>query len=174
MTSDYTGDRLRSDKFLPQIIQIVGPYLLEPSTLEADTKEATDLMILRARDLRIGARVRRPGAFEAYGNQFTIRSKRERNKTELAKILEGWGDLLFYAHADEYDHRIAHWMIVDLDVFRGALLNHGGQIVSGEKSNKDGSSDFRWYDVRSFPNKDILLAASPALSSYLNLRADAA
>ena len=48
-----------SDIFLPQIKKIVGPLLLEPASFELDASEATDLVVLKARDMRIGCRVRR-------------------------------------------------------------------------------------------------------------------
>jgi hypothetical protein len=56
----YRRDRAWSDAFIPAIKKIVGPYLLEPSSFEIDAQQATDLIVLLARDLRIAARVRLP------------------------------------------------------------------------------------------------------------------
>ena len=48
-------------RFLPTIRRLVGPLLLVAAPLDLDMAEATDLLVLRARDLRIGCRVRRLG-----------------------------------------------------------------------------------------------------------------
>ncbi|MFD1158921.1 hypothetical protein [Roseovarius aestuarii] len=47
--------------FLPQIKRIVGCHLLETEPDPLDWHQATDLLMLDARDMRIAARVRRPG-----------------------------------------------------------------------------------------------------------------
>ena len=71
-----------------------------------------DLVILKARSMAIGVRVRRPGYAERFPGQFTIRSHRESGaKTELRKIVEGWGDWLFYGHADG-SGGISDWLLI--------------------------------------------------------------
>ena len=80
-------------QFVPTIKAIVGPRLLDIAPLELDVSEATDMLILRARDMRIGCRLCRPGYAERFPFEFTIRSMRNSDaKTELEKIIEGWGD----------------------------------------------------------------------------------
>ena len=95
----YRNDRSFSDLFIPEIKQIVGPRLLVESTFEVDTKQAEDLTVLLVDNKSIAARVRRPG-FLQYCHEFTIRSHRDSGAvTELAKIYDGWGEWMFYAHA---------------------------------------------------------------------------
>lgn len=102
----YREDRSWSDQFIPSIKQIVGPYLLVPASFELDAKEATDLLVFKARDIRIAARMRSAEYAERYPFDFTLRSSRDSgSETELSKIVAGWGDWLFYgfdggAHPD--------------------------------------------------------------------------
>lgn len=53
----YDANRAWSDRFLPHIKDAVGKHLLDTSPEPLDWHEATDLMMLDARDLRIAARV---------------------------------------------------------------------------------------------------------------------
>lgn len=163
--SSYQENRQWSDTMIPQIKQIVGPYLLGVADFEHDTKQATDLMILTARDMRIAARVRRPGFADRYPNEFTIRASRSSGyETELSKIVNGWGDWLFYGHADG-GNQIINWMLICLHAFRAALIRNamnGTQLKITEKANGDGTF-FKAFDVRSFPaNPPILVASNPA------------
>ncbi len=162
----YRADRQWSDRFIPQIKSIVGPLLLEPAPFEMDAKEATDLMVFRARDMRIAARIRRHGFFENYGNEFTIRARRDSGaETELSKIVNGWGDWFFYGHSCEFSADVLHWMLIDLDHFRAGLIRNsmnGVKLRSGDKPNGDGTY-FKWFDVRSFPqHPPLLIARSPS------------
>lgn len=158
----YQIDRSWSDQMLAQIKQIVGPFLLEPATFELDTKEATDLFILKARDMRIAARVRRPGYSEQYPYEFTIRSRRDSGaETELSKIVNGWGDWFFYGHATKSNF-IDRWWLIDLHAFRAALIQYDAMdrpFLFVEKRNFDGTS-FVAFDVRTFPNRPPILVAS--------------
>lgn len=152
--SSYTADRQWSDVMIPQIKQIVGPYLLEPASFDLDAKQATDLMVFSARDMRIAARVRRPGYADRYPFEFTIRCKRDSGaETELSKVVNGWGDWLFYGHADKANW-ICRWWLIDLDSFRAALIRsamNGVPIKVSDMSNGDGTY-FKAFDIRSFPD----------------------
>lgn len=86
MTFHYDINRQWSDRFLPQIKSIVGCHLLEAAPDLLDMRHATDLLMLDARDMRIAARVRRPGYSHRYPHQFTIRSRLPSGaETELSK-----------------------------------------------------------------------------------------
>lgn len=150
------------EKFLPAVKNIVGPLLLEPAPLELDMKEATDMMLLRARDMRIGCRIRRAGFADRYPWQFTLRSKRDSGaETEVAKIINGWGDWIFYGHAtmNELDS-LCRWFVIDLDAWRSHMIRNKKPIERGETSNGDGTS-FMWFDILSFPRTpDILVDSS--------------
>ncbi|MEM6277597.1 MAG: hypothetical protein AAF714_11685 [Pseudomonadota bacterium] len=68
LQNTYGANRAWSDQYLPEIRRLVGPHLLKPAPEDLDTKQATDLMLLDARDMRLAARVRRPGYTERYAN----------------------------------------------------------------------------------------------------------
>jgi len=144
---------------MPTIRAIIGPLLLVPSEIEQDRSEATDLIVLRARDMRIGVRMRRPGYAERYPFDFTIRRSRDNGaQTELAKIIAGWGDWLFYGHATKADD-IERWFLVDLAAWRAAAICHGARAGNARtKSNGDGTR-FTAFDLRHY-NRSILISSS--------------
>jgi len=151
--SDYSWQL----QFLPKVKQIVGPLLLGQAPFDLDRAECTDLLVLRAKDMRIGCRVRRSGYYERYPNEFTIRSRRDTGaSTELEKIVNGWGDWLFYGHAPD----LLHWLLVDLHAFRAQLIRNKDELKRGHKTNGDGTY-FAWFDVGSFrPDPAICIAQS--------------
>ena len=106
-------------RFLPQVAKIIAPYMVRVAPMEEDQKRNTDMMMLKVDGVRVGVRTRKFEYLASFGDEFTIRSELPSGtKTELAKIIEGWGDLLFYGFADDEEHDIAAWMIGDLGVFR--------------------------------------------------------
>lgn len=111
-------------------------------------------MVFDAKDIRIAVRVRRLGFRRRYPLQFTIRAKVPSNgETELAKIVNGKGDWMFYGHTNDRQDGLAQWWLIDLSAFRAALIRQasiGRQILSGDKRNTDGTR-FKWFDTRSFP-----------------------
>lgn len=163
MPDSYAEDRAWSDIYIPAIKRIVGPLLLEEASFEVDTKQAADLVVLKARNMMIAARVRRFGYAERYPWEFTIRAHRDSGaKTELQKILDGFGDWMFYGHAGQRIGEICRWFVVDLDRFRAGVTRDsvakGKEIWWGKKSNQDGTY-FCWFDVRKFP-EHILVGSS--------------
>jgi hypothetical protein len=154
-------------RFLPTIRRLVGPWLLEPAPLDLDMAEATDLVMLGARDLRIGCRVRRrkDDAGRIYAERFpwdfTLRSKRDTGATtELEKITNGWGDLLFYGHeASEQSNDIERWFLINLASWRSHLMRR--TVLWGTDIPNGDGTYFRKWDVRDFTGPPpICLAAS--------------
>lgn len=154
-----------ADKFLPIVRKIVGPHLLETASLEVDRTRATDLVLLRAKNLSIGCRIRRGSYHESYVGQFTIRSKRSSGvATEFDKIARGWCDMMFYGFADPTGKpELKAWNLIDLNAFRAHLILHPNVLRFGECSNEDGSG-FRWYDIRSFPATPPILIESSQIN----------
>lgn len=180
---NYSSDRAWSDRFIEEIRGIVGPRLLIPAPLERDMHEAADLIILRARDMTIACRVRRPGYAHEYPWDITLRSQRDSGaKTELQKLREGWGDWMFYGHSDQEERSIERWFLIDLHVWRGEFLKvgiaaglgrrHPNCNVLRSKSNGDGTH-FVVFDVRRFPPK-LVVASSHAVPTYSVQEEDAA
>lgn len=171
----YTENRAWSDRYIPAIKTIVGPFLIDPAPLELDWREATDLIVLNARDMRIAARLRKPDILTlsrqkdwGWEWQFTIRLRVKTGApTELQKIIDGFGDWMFYAHVvDEYSMHFDPWMLINLHAFRAALIRDGNgrfKLKWGDRDNGDGTH-FRWFDVRSFPADPPLLIGSEGLT----------
>lgn len=168
----YASDRAWSDRFIPHMRLLIGPHLLEPSSVEIDTKFAADLVVFRARDVTIACRVRRPGYADRYPFQFTIRSHRASGaRTELEKLVDGWGDWMFYGHASNSgEPTVERWWLLDLAAWRAALIRDKHRRINAEsKSNGDGTA-FVAFDVRDFPVCDgarnlIIAASHPIWSS---------
>jgi hypothetical protein len=160
---EHVIDRTYGDRFLPEIKKLITPHLLVPTPDLIDQKEAADLMVLHGIDKRIAVRVRRPGYADQYPHQFTIRCQRDTGtETELSKIINGWGDWLFYGHATEDEKAVKPWWLIDLRAFRAALIRearNGMTLKSGDMPNGDGTY-FKWFDIRSFPPHPPLVIAS--------------
>lgn len=157
--NNYRADRQWSDRFIPSIRRIVGPLLLVPSTFEQDTREAADLVVLKAASMTIACRVRRPG-FLKYGHEFTIRCERTNGaSTELEKLVNGWGDWMFYGHSDALELDFELWHLLDISAWRAHLIRDKGVIVRGVKDNGDGTK-FAWFDIRSFVGEPNLVLAN--------------
>jgi len=155
-------DKGWGDKFEPRVRELIGPHLLSTAPLHRDWYEATDLMGLRGHDLQIAVRVRRHGPAQAaqWVRTFSLRSHRDTGtKTELSKIVDGWGDWLFYGHATRDERDITPWFLIDLDAFRAHLIRRTAhRIRMGVIQNGDGTG-FSWFDVDTFASTPKLLVA---------------
>ena len=152
----WEEDKRWSDNYLTDIKRILGEHLIGEPPVEEDQERNTDLMVLKMDAVRIGCRLRRffPH-YERYNHQFTIRAGRPSGyKTELTKIIEGWGDYFFYGFTNEKDTELYAWGLADLKTFRlwfnrQLVINKGG--IPGEpQNNNDGSSSFiafNWWDM---------------------------
>jgi len=112
---------------------------------------------LKLDGIRVGVRIR---TFENYyfrynyRNEFTVRSDLPSGtKTELAKILEGWGDYFFYGFGDT-GGKLPAWVLLNLTVFRSWFHDYvatNGVEPGVEIPNKDGSSAFRAFTLGDCP-----------------------
>lgn len=160
VAKDYGWQR----PLLGRVKQIIANYLITEAPFEEDAKRNTDLIVLTVEAKRIAVRLRRYEYAGRYGNQFTIRSSRPSGTTtELAKVISGWGDYLFYGFAsadDPYD--LSRWLLGDLHIFR---LWHSRQLYRGRmpgspQVNGDGSSGFHAYRIADLP-ADFIVARCP-------------
>ena len=164
-------------KFLPEVIDILGAKLARRTWIEApppdDMERNTDLLVLQQQNdaTRCAVRLRTYSYWPKYPDEFTIRSDRpEGGKTELRKIVQGWGTYNFYGFRSEDDSTIHAWMIGDLNVFRSwhsdqLLRTH--KIPGLEQANGDGSSKFRAYRLDDLPGGFVLARHRPALDDEL-------
>lgn len=152
----WKSDKEKSDRYLPEIKSILGRHLIGEPPIEDDQERNTDLIVLKMDAVRIACRIRSHSYLERYPNEFTIRSARPSGvKTELTKIIEGWGDYFFYGFGDETESSLAKWSLCDLKVFRWwfnrRLVEKRGVIPGIEKPNGDGSSNFRAFVLTDLP-----------------------
>jgi hypothetical protein len=158
----FAKDKSRVDRFEPQIKAILGEHLIATADFERDTKQATDLLVLRLEPVSIACRVRTWGYTANYGEEFTIRASRPSGaRTELRKIYEGWCQYGFYGFADPDDREVVWWSLYDLDAFRDQLKakpDKGLPFIQAHlQSNDDGSSRFAGFPWSEF-NPDLRMA----------------
>lgn len=152
----WQSDKARTDKFLPELKRICGEFLIGEAPQEDDAQHNTDLIVLKLDAVRIACRVRTHKYIEKYGDEFTIRSERPHGvKTELTKIIEGWGDYILYGIANAEDAGLDVWVLGDLRVFRlwfnRQLVARHGKAPGIEQANGDGSSNFRAFQIDEMP-----------------------
>lgn len=162
--SGWQSDKRWSDRFLPEIKRILGEHLIAEPPIEEDAERNTDLMVLRLDAVRIGCRVRKHGYLRDYGDEFTIRAGRPSGaKTELTKIIEGWGDYFFYGFSDADERQLARWFLGDLTALRlyinRYMYSNGGALPGTGRGNADGSSSFRAFKHGDIPGFVIASSA---------------
>jgi len=153
---DWEADKKASDVYLHEIKMILGAHLIGEPPIAEDQERNTDLIVMKMDSVRIACRVRKESYFERYGHEFTIRSGRPSgNKTELRKVVEGWGDFMFYGFGD--GEIIKHWSLLDLKVFRSRLFSMAlKNQVPIQKGNHDGSSSFMSFSIQNFPSSLVV------------------
>ena len=157
----WQPDHEWSRRFLPEIKRILGEHLIAEAPAEEDALRNTDLIVLKLDAVRIACRVRRHRFVQEYGDQFTIRVRRPNGvKSELGKVLEGWGDYLFYGFADADERHLCAWLLGDLHVFRGwfnrRLFRGAAGVLPGVQcKNGDASSSFLALPVSVLPAEFI-------------------
>lgn len=159
-----------ADRFMPEVKRILGEHLIGGAPYEEDRDHNTDLIVLRLDPVRIACRIRRHKYLAQYANEFTIRAHtRYSTKTELAKIIEGWGDYMFYGFADDADRALAAWTLINLRPFRLWLATETcrrhGQLPGTERANSDGSSTLRAFRLAELPDDAIVARQRPRASS---------
>ena len=161
MSQDWQIDKNYADKSLTEVKRIIGGALIGAAPIEEDRERNTDLIVLKMEAVRIACRIRRPKFYDSpqYREEFTIRSGRPNGiKTELAKVIEGWGDYFFYGFAGE--EALQAWLLGDLRVFRlwfnQRLRTDKGKCPGTTMRNHDGSSDFMVFKISELPPEFIV------------------
>lgn len=157
MSAGWEVDKRWSDRFLPDIKRALGEFLLSEPEPEEDQNRNTDI-ILKMDSVRIACRVRKHEYFlnNRYRGEFTIRAGRPTgSRTELSKIVEGWGNYLFYGFSNPEETGLAAWRIISLNEFRlwfnRMIVSGNGKVPGIDNSNYDQSSSFRAFNVTKMP-----------------------
>lgn len=138
--------------YMPHVKRLLGEALFREGDWAEDALENSDLLVLRLDGCRVGCRIRRPKYFLRYPNDFTIRGLRhyeygEGRATEMFKIMEGWGDYLFYGFAGSADRlKAAH--LIDLSALRDHFSQPGTELPL-LIPNGDGTF-FHSFDIREY------------------------
>lgn len=152
----WEKDKVASDRYIPHIKEILGRHLIGVASVDEDQERNTDLIVMTLKSVRIACRVRSESYFNQYPDEFTIRAGRPSGrKTELAKVIEGWGDYIFYGFGESAGDRLIAWTLGDLRLFRSEycrkLYHAGPKDHPGVcKTNRDGSSSFHVFNWRDF------------------------
>jgi hypothetical protein len=155
--SNWEEGKIWSDRFLPEIKMILGLHLIGAAPTEEDCERNTDLIVLKLEAVRIACRIRRNVYYEQYPNDITIRAGLPSGaKTELTKIIEGWGDYFFYGFSNEMESGLIAWKLCKLNAFRlwfnRHIAGHKGELPGKLQHNKDGSSTFLAFNPVAIPN----------------------
>jgi len=153
----YEDDRGFESLMMPRVMEsIKSRHLLRLADDDKDMKEVSDLQILKAGDIRIGVRMRRPEYLEKFPWDVTFRCKRDTGSaTEWSKIQDGWGDLMFYGFANPYwkmFQSIVKWTLVSLHAVR-RIVKEGKALPGNPISNHDGTY-FYAIDIRRWMTLD--------------------
>jgi hypothetical protein len=167
--SSYVDNRNWSDKFMPHIKQLIGPHLLDEAPIEEDRNHNTDLTVLRMQTTRIACRVRTSWYAKSYRFDITLRSRTATgDRSELHKVAQGWGDLMFYGFAaDDSGNQIGCWVLGDLNALRGWMHQHTvrhGRLPGTTNTNYDGTM-FQAFDYREIP--DFVMAVGDTMAPSL-------
>ena len=158
----WEADKRAADRYMPAVKRILGEYLITEAAQEEDRERNTDLIVLTLAGVRVAVRIRTHDYLRRYPGEFTIREARPNgNQTELAKVVSGWGDFMFYGFAAEQGDGLAQWVLLDLKVFRlwwSQRLAKGaaGWLPGIRCKNKDDSSDFRAFRLADLPPALVL------------------
>jgi hypothetical protein len=160
----WIADKVTSDVYLPEIKAILGRELISEAPILEDQERGTDLMVLTLAPFRVACRIRRHAYLSKYPGEFTLRAGRPSGfKTELAKIVEGWGDYFFYGFGNEDGSRLSAWKLADLKVFRywhmRHIAMHNGTCPGNRKHNGDNSSFFMAYEWKWLPEGFVIASS---------------
>lgn len=168
----YKSQRNWSDRFIPNMKKIIGPQLLQITSFEQDTKQASDLIVFDVKrnndkPIQIACRVRTYEQYKNYPGQFTIRFKLPSGvETEWDKIMNGWADWFFYGAQKDHDSlEIYPWYLIDLNKFRNYineymhLMEEGKDYFRQQNKNSDGN-EFLAFVINRF-RKPVLVSQSP-------------
>lgn len=138
----YEVNRTFSDKFERQIKRILGE-LFFVNDFHKDTKENTDLMLLKGQSFDVACRIRKYYYYERYPDDITIRGvSKNKKETEIHKLAKGFGKYMFYGFCDEEEKEIISYKIIDLDLFRYKMIVNDKirkELFEPATINKDGT-----------------------------------
>lgn len=160
MGTNWQADKKESDRYIPHIKSLLGGFLIGEPPVEEDQERNTDLMVLKMEAVRVGCRIRTLDYLNRYPDDITIRMSRPSgNQTEMAKIIEGWGQYFFYGFGNPANDLVEAWTLIDLNKFRlhiATCLKRTSSLPGNRLTNHDGSSDFQVINLNDLPDNCII------------------
>ena len=145
----YKEDRAWSDKFNVIFQQIIGICFSMVASAYDDTNRNTDIITFFVGKARVACRARRNSYLARFDHQFTIRVLRLSGaKTELDKLLAGWGDFILYGFSNHEETDLEQWILGDLQVLREYIK--GLEKLPEAIDNGDGTY-FIPFNLRDIP-----------------------
>lgn len=138
------GERFKwQQAFIPQVVNLVAPHLIQVSTHEVDCNEAGDLVIVFPKNGTVSVRLRTPDMPQRYLGDVTLRSRtRHGGKSEVSKIIDGKADFFFYGHVNNVKN-IWYWHLLDCQLMRAEFIRRPyilRNAAQNEKINNDGTA----------------------------------
>jgi hypothetical protein len=147
---DIARRRIGGDRFRDQVIALLSRkgFQVSDSTRHQDMQEASDLLLNGA---GCALRIRTEKALHLWPDEFTIRAFRPGKgyDTEYKKIMDGHAKHALYGFSDSND-RIVLMRLLDLDVFRKALIGDPERYDRDMRIGKDGVGYFV-FNINEFP-----------------------
>jgi hypothetical protein len=172
--NNFEFGRITAELASDVIRDVFKPAVTQSSDLQ-DRVYASDLRVTfpypgsPTLDLAIRGRRHYPARFDKnpnWAHEITIRNKAYGGgKTELDKILEGYGDYMFYCFVDEMDMKIAGHHVIDLDAFRWA--HKAGMVGRVFCNDWDGTGGVA-YNLVTYPQ--IAMQCNPPQKEQLGLQ----
>ena len=172
---DYIGARQFSDRQLNRAKALLGLVLFTAANNDEDINRNTDLMLRQPGGHRISHRMRSSEYFERYPMDFLIRCHRSMtNRTEIHKLMAGWGDYLFFCFANEDNTNFLQWFVGDLNIlreyiFRYILTRPANDWPGQRVANKDDGTEARAISILHLP-PEFIIGASHNLKKRIGHR----
>lgn len=125
-------------RFADQVVRIIAPYLIQVSRPHVDKNENGDFEISFPKNGTVGCRLRTPECAK-YAGDVTFRTRSKYGgRTEINKVIEGYGDFFFYGHVND-DDVIWHWYLLDFASLRAIFIRKPRLLHKEQKANPDGT-----------------------------------
>jgi len=154
----YLENRKWSDQYIPEMRRILSKYFWCKESeihedIERDLMENTDLILPNGQT--VACRVRKNEYLYSYRYQFTFRYSNPFGcKTEFEKMLDGYGDWLFYSFAENNTNKLSAGFIGNLDAFRLWYFDVRPRSKPLEFKQNEGDNNgfviFRYTEVPNF------------------------
>ena len=167
----WRGLKEWSDQYMPAVKIVLEAHrllfttraIITEASRQEDMAHNTDLVVVVVGASKIACRIRSENFMRYYPDEFTIRSEVVSGaKTELEKVLEGWGDYYLYGFGNEKTKGLLLWHICRYDIFRAWHKRELAELpegclpgIEGCAHNYEGNR-FRRYQWTDLPDGFVI------------------